>query len=62
MGRVHRGEVRIHAETFGQWWERWLIRRRPYLAGCGRPTVGNAAFTTATTAAHAAQPEATCGS
>jgi hypothetical protein len=32
MGRVHRGEVRIHAETFGQWWERWLIRRKPYLA------------------------------
>lgn len=29
--QVERGEVRHTKETFGDYWERWLVRRRPYL-------------------------------
>jgi integrase len=29
--QVERGEVRHTKETFGAYWERWLVRRRPYL-------------------------------
>jgi hypothetical protein len=29
--RIERGEVRHTKETFGEFWERWLIRRKPYL-------------------------------
>lgn len=31
MSRVERGEVRISRETFGAYWERYLVRRKPYL-------------------------------
>lgn len=31
MGRVHRGELRVSRETFGEYWERYLRARRPYL-------------------------------
>jgi integrase len=31
MGGVHRGEVRISRERFGVFWERWLVKRKPYL-------------------------------
>jgi integrase len=29
--QVERGEIRHTKETFGEYWERWLSRRRPYL-------------------------------
>jgi integrase len=29
--QVERGEVRHTKETFGGYWERWLVRRKPYL-------------------------------
>ncbi len=29
--QVERGEVRHTTQTFGQYWERWLAQRRPYL-------------------------------
>jgi integrase len=32
ISQVQRGELRVSRETLGEYWERWLVRRKPHLA------------------------------